>query len=98
VKDWTHEFSPTTDDNDLSLIGYVLHDDKRLYFAFDVTDDVLYGIDTDRWLPDENSLAHSLTPKGYPWFWDEMELLIKADNQWTGEEGAAGDGSSCRTL
>ena len=94
VRDWTHEFSPTTDDNDLSLIGYVKHDTRRLYFAFDVTDDVLYGIDTERWLPDENPHAHELTPRGYPWFGDEMELLINADNQWQGEEGAAGDGRS----
>jgi len=31
---------------DLSLKGWVKHDGRRLYFAFDVTDDVLYGIDT----------------------------------------------------
>ena len=52
----------TTDPRDLALRGWVKHDGKRLYFAFDITDDVLYGIDTPRWLPDENPKAHELTP------------------------------------
>jgi SSS family solute:Na+ symporter len=94
VLDWSHTFTATTDPNDLAVTGYVKHDDSRLYFAFDVTDDVLYGIDTPRWLPPENAQAHELTRSGYPWFGDEMELLINATNKWTGHEGAAGNGSS----
>ena len=94
VKDWTPQFTPTTDAADLSLKGYVKYDEKRLYFAFDVTDDVLYGIDTRRWLPDENPKAHELTREGYPWFGDEMELLINATNHWNGNENCAGDGTS----
>jgi len=94
VKDWTPQFSPTTDDHDLSLVGYVKHDGKRLYFAFDVTDDVLYGIDIPRWLPDRNPKAHELSPQGWPWFGDEMELLINAANKWGPKDHAAGDGSS----
>ncbi len=92
--DWTPQFSRTTDVKDLSLQGWVKHDRTHLYFAFDVTDDVLYGIDTPRWLPDENPKAHELTRQGYPWFGDEMELLINARNSWTGTESAAGNGSS----
>jgi len=94
VLDWTHTFTPTTDPRDLALTGYVKHDGKRLYFAFDVTDDILYGIDTPRWLPRENSKAHELTREGFPWFGDEMELLINSTNKWVGHESAAGDGSS----
>ena len=94
VAGWIPQFSPTTDPKDLSLRGYVKHDAKRLYFAFDVTDDVLYGIDTPRWLPEKNPKAHSLTREGWPWFGDEMELLINASNRWTGDESAAGNGSS----
>lgn len=94
VSDWIPQFTRTTDPKDLSLKGYVKHDAKRLYFAFDVTDDVLYGIDTPRWLPAENPKAHELTREGFPWFGDEMELLINASNRWTGDEGAAGNGSS----
>lgn len=91
---WVPQFSPVTDTKDLLVKGWVKHDGKRLYFAFEVTDDVLYGIDTPRWLPPENPKAHDLTREGYPWFGDEFELLINATNHWKGTEGAAGDGSS----
>lgn len=94
VLDLTHTFTPTSDPHDLALIAYVKHDGRRLYFAFDVTDDILYGIDTPRWLPPENPKAHELTPQGYPWFGDEMELLINATNKWRGHENAAGSGAS----
>lgn len=94
VSNWIPQFSPTTDAKDLALRGWVKHDGRRLYFAFEITDDVLYGIDTERWLPDNNAQAHELSRKGWPWFGDEMELLINASNRWTGNEGAAGNGSS----
>lgn len=94
VLNWTHTFSPTTDPKDLALTGWVKHDGKRLFFAFDITDDFLYGIDTPRWLPLENPKAHELTPEGYPWFGDEMEILINATGKWTAHENAAGNGSS----
>lgn len=94
VGGWTPQFTPTTDPKDLSLAGYVKHDGKHLYFAFEVTDDVLYGIDTDRWLPDNNPKAHEISREGYPWFGDEMEILINATNRWRGEENAAGNGAS----
>ncbi len=94
VEGWTPQFSPVKDPRDLALRGWVKHDGRRLYFAFEITDDVLYGIDTPRWLPDPNPKAHELTPEGYPWFGDEMELLINAANRWGDKGGAAGDGSS----
>lgn len=94
VKGWTPQFSPTTKAEDLSLVGWVKFDAQRLYFAFQVTDDVLYGIDTPRWLPDNNVQAHALTREGWPWFGDEMELLINAANRWHGNENAAGNGAS----
>jgi SSS family solute:Na+ symporter len=94
VSGWVSQFSPTRDPKDLSLTGYVKHDGSRLYFAFEVTDDVLYGIDTSRWLPDNNPKAHELTREGWPWFGDEMEILMNAANTWSGNESAAGNGSS----
>jgi SSS family solute:Na+ symporter len=94
VRDWVAEFSPVVRNKDLALRGYVKHDTEWLYFAFDVTDDVLYGINTPRWLPDENPKAHDLTRDGYPWFGDEMELLLNATGKWKGEEEAEGNGSS----
>ncbi len=94
VSDWISQFSPTRDPKDLSMRGLVKHDGKRLFFAFEITDDVLYGMDIPRWLPDANRRAHELTPEGWPWFGDEMELLINASNRWRGNESAAGNGSS----
>ena len=94
VKGWTPQFTPTAQAEDLSLVGWVKYDAQRLYFAFQVSDDVLYGIDTPRWLPEKNVKAHELTREGWPWFGDEMELLINASNQWQGDENAAGNGSS----
>ena len=94
VEGWRSQFSAVTVAKDLSLKGYVKHDGKRLYFAFDVTDDVLYGIDTPRWLPSNNPKAHELTREGFPWFGDEIEVLINASNHWTGNQDSAGNGSS----
>jgi SSS family solute:Na+ symporter len=94
VFDWIPQFSGTTDPKDLSVHAFVKHDDKRLYFAFIVTDDVLYGIDTPRWLPEENSKVHDLTPQGYPWFGDEIEILLNASNRYSANETAAGSGIS----
>lgn len=96
VKGWSSTFTPTTEPIDLALEGWVKHDGESLYFAFRITDDVLYGIDTERWLPKENANAHELTPRGFPWFGDEMEILMNA--RPTGQEidgvNAAGDGTS----
>jgi solute:Na+ symporter, SSS family len=91
---WISQFSPVTDPTDLSVTVYTKHDAERLYFAFDVTDDVLYGIDTRRWLPDNNPKAHELTREGWPWFGDEVELLIRAGPPAKGDESAAGNGFS----
>ena len=96
VEGWSSTFSPVRDPRDLALEGWVKHDGRNLWFAFRVSDDVLYGIDLPRWLPDENPRAHELTPQGWPWFGDEMEILLNA--RPTGREpdgvGAAGNGSS----
>jgi solute:Na+ symporter, SSS family len=94
VRDWVHTFSPTTDPKDLSLKGFVKHDATHLYFAFDVTDDLLYGVDTERWLPKENPQAHELSPRGFPWFGDEMEILLNSRNRWKATESVNGDGGS----
>jgi SSS family solute:Na+ symporter len=91
---WAPQFLPITDPKDLSLRAWVKHDGRRLYFAFDVTDDVLYGIDTPRWLPRNNAKAHDLTREGFPWFGDEIEILINATNRWTANEDSAGNGTS----
>ena len=99
VLDWTHTFSPTTDPKDLELQGWVKHDGRRLYFAFEVDDDLLYGIDTPRWLPKENPKAHEYVDgkpsrEAFPWFGDEMEILLNATNTFKADESVEGNGRS----
>lgn len=79
--------------------GWVKHDGKRLYFAFEIDDDLLYGIDTPRWLPKENPKAHEFvdgkpTRAAFPWFGDEMEILLNATNSYQGNESVEGNGRS----
>ena len=38
VLDWVPQFTRTEDPRDLALRGWVKHDDRRLYFAFEVTE------------------------------------------------------------
>jgi len=91
---WHHQFKPVTDGRDLSLRAFVKHDGSHLYFAFDVTDDFLYAITTPRWLPQGFPLAHELTPEGFPWFGDGVEVLMNACDPTDDEGGAAGSGRS----
>ncbi len=93
---WLERFNPVADDSDLSLKWWVKHDGENFYFAFDVTDDVLYGIETTRWLPDGFLKAHELTPEGFPWFGDGLEIMMNPTNQWplTEEAVCVGDGTS----
>jgi solute:Na+ symporter, SSS family len=93
-REWVAEFSPVTRDADLSLRGWVKHDAERLWLAFEVTDDRLYGIETPRWLPPENPRAHELTREGFPWFGDELEVLINAPGTWRGNESSDGTAAS----
>ena len=95
MKDWTPLYGKTSLDSDLSIIVWVKHDGINLYFAFDVTDNLLYGIDIDRWLPVSNTKAHDLTREGYPWFGDGLELLINASNIWDVKASVASGTTSC---
>lgn len=91
AKDWFPAFHAVTDDSDLSIKGYVKHDADAIYFAADVTDNLLYGIETERFLPDFNPKAHELTRDGFPWLGDEMEILLTTRNP---PEAVKGNGSS----
>jgi len=89
VESWNEQFvaTPTTDKNDLSVTCWAKHDGRNLYFAFDVTDDILYSYETERWAPDENSdRVHDFTKSSFPWFGDGVELLINASNTWPKED------------
>lgn len=73
---WTAQFSEVADAADSSLVGYVKWDRATLYFGFSIRDDFLYGIDGPRWCPRGNPGCAPLTQEGWPWFGDEVELLI----------------------
>ncbi|MEE2657627.1 MAG: amidohydrolase family protein [Candidatus Latescibacterota bacterium] len=96
VKDWSSQFTDVALHSDLSATVWFKHDGRNLYVAFDVTDDVIYGVDIPRWLPAENGDAHQLTRQGYPWFGDGVELLINALGSYSTLNGQinAGNGSS----
>ncbi len=91
---WLARFNPVKSDKDLDLKWWVKHDGENLFFAFDVSDDVLYGIETERWTPDEFPQAHKLTPEGFPWFGDGVEIMINADHEFSFEHGVQSDGDS----
>ncbi len=84
--------------DDLSLTIWIKHDGEFLYFAFDVTDDVMYGFDTERWLPDAeknyNQTPHAPDPTGWPWFGDGVEIMLNPTNVWDDISESAGDGTS----
>jgi hypothetical protein len=88
---WGPAFNPTTDALDLSVTGYIKHDGRDLYLAFDVTDDVLYAFDTDRWLSEENPRCHEFSPTGWSWFGDGVEVFMNPSYVWS-EYDSRGEG------
>ena len=75
---WTSYFQNVTDAADLSLVGWVKRDHSALYLGFNVTDNFLFAIDGPRWCPPANPGCTPLNQTGWPWFGDEMEILINA--------------------
>ena len=75
---WAAEFSEVTDPADLSMHGWLKHDDKALYLGFQITDDLLHGVQTAHWAPPANPQVDALNQSGWPWFGDEMEILLNA--------------------
>ncbi len=63
---------------DLYFEGWVKHVGEHLYLAFDIVDDILYGIETERWLPPQDPHAHVTgeRERGRPWFGDMIEILL----------------------
>ena len=75
---WSAQFREANNVADSSLRGWVKYDAHSLYFGFEVLDDYLYGIDGPRWCPAGNPACEQLTPQGWPWFGDGVEVLINA--------------------
>lgn len=76
---WTPQFAPVAAAADLTLdAALVKFTDDALWLGFTVTDDVQYGADTPLWTPAGNPSANLLNATGWPWFGDEMEVLLNA--------------------
>jgi SSS family solute:Na+ symporter len=97
ISDFNEQFFPNLPgppvDHDADI--WVKHDDDRLYFAFNITDDVLYYYQTPEWMPSGNADADNLTREGWPWFGDELEILLNPSNTWSSlNQSVFGNGSS----
>ena len=93
IQTWDPEFAPVLPPapgarTDLDVQGWVKHDGTRLFFAFAVTDNLLYRLEEPSWTPAGNAAANNLTRTGWPWFGDEIELLLNAPNTWSSPEEA----------
>ena len=87
---------------DLDFNGWVKHDGEHLYLAFDITDDIFYGIETDRWLPQQDEFAHVIgeRERGRPWFGDMIEILTYSRMLEIGEpvSDVTGDGRGIQII
>lgn len=73
------QFAPVASKLDLGLDqAWIKYDDAGLYFAFGVIDDVAYATETPWWEPKGNPEADLLNRTGWPWFGDEMEIIINS--------------------
>ena len=68
VMQWASEFNQVVLEADLSLTGWIKHDDKALYLGFNISDDVLHGIESPRFDPPANPQVDALNQSGWPWF------------------------------
>ncbi|WP_143751834.1 hypothetical protein [Maribacter sp. 4U21] len=96
VKGWKSDSPPASENSeDLSVVFWIKHDGSSLYFAFDVTDDLIYGFDTERWLPSTNPHANALNiQKGWPFWGDGIELMMNSTYKWDDNSRPVGDGRS----
>jgi hypothetical protein len=70
--------------NDLSAVIRSGWDDRHLYFAIQVTDDVVIGGDSaDVWRDDSVELGFDGLNDEYPWGWDDHQYNIVVDGRLT---------------
>ncbi len=95
----TDNGTASSDSLDLSVKVWYKHDGIHLYFAFDVCDNIIYGIDTERWLPAANPDANSLVRgEGWPFFGDGLEIMMNPSYTWNDTKKSIGDGTIWQTI
>lgn len=92
---WYEEYGTVSNPLEYSLKGWVKHDGTNLFFAFDVTDSVIYGYDIPRWTPDGSPNANSLRQSDdWPFWGDTIEIFMHTSNKFTPTQAVAGNGYS----
>ncbi|CAN0034216.1 unnamed protein product, partial [Chrysoparadoxa australica] len=96
VSGWQSDTPPASENaEDLSAVVWVKHDLNSLFFAFDVTDDIIYGFDIERWLPANNPNANELhLQRGWPFWGDGIEIMMNSTYRWEDGGKSVGDGRS----
>jgi len=102
-KDWIEAMPQEIESpEDLDFEGWVKHDGEYLYLAFDVWDDIFYGIETESWLPTQDPQAHVIGERlqGRPWFGDMIEILLygRLMDLQTPVGGVTGDGRGLQII
>ncbi len=101
--EWTEAMKQEiTSRQDLDFRGWIKHDGEHLYLALDVSDDIFYGIETERWLPPQDEFAHVIgeRTRGRPWFGDMIEILTYSRMLDIGEpvSDVTGDGRGVQII
>ena len=92
---WFEEYGTVSDTLEYSLKGWVKHDGINLFFAFDITDSIVYGYDIPRWTPDGSANANSLRQSDdWPFWGDAIEIFLHTSNKFTPTQSVAGNGYS----
>lgn len=78
--------------DDLSAVIRSGWDEQKLYFAFQVTDDVVIGNDSsDVWRDDSVEIGIDGLHDQYPWGWDDHQFTIVVDGRKTDRGAPATD-------
>jgi hypothetical protein len=79
-----YAFAGRVDDtNDLSSLIRSGWDDQHVYFAMQVTDDVVMADSTDVWRDDGVEIGLDGLNDDYPWGWDDHQYTIVVDGRQT---------------
>jgi hypothetical protein len=87
-----YSFVGTVDDtNDLSSLIRSGWDDQHLYFAIEVTDDVVVADSTDVWRDDGVEIGLDGLNDDYAWGWDDHQYTVVVDGRKTDRGTATSD-------
>jgi hypothetical protein len=99
MEGWNDECGGTPDQDDQSIAVYIKHDGSSLYFCFDVTDDTIYSVDTQRWTPNGfPESIHGISVEGWAWYGDAVELMMSPSNDSLSTSKPAGNSQSWQVV